>query len=60
MKKAKVINNKNNFLYQDGSERKLDKIFRDPLFDENTTWREYVNNWAIFYHLSPERKNLLR
>lgn len=50
----------NKFLYQDGGEIKLKEIFEDPLFDENTSWRKYTNNWALLYHLSPERKNLLR
>lgn len=53
-------NNNNTFIYSDGGEKKLDEIFKDSRFDEYTTWRKYTCSWPLFYHLSPERKNLLR
>ena len=50
----------NEFKYNDGGEEKLREIFSTSEFEEDTTWRKYVNNWSIYYHLSPNRKNLLR
>lgn len=48
------------FEYQDGSEKKLFQIFENPNFCEDLTWNKYSKDWSFFYHLSPERKNLLR
>jgi SAM-dependent methyltransferase len=48
------------FVYQDGAESKLFKIFEDPSFDEYSTYRKYTENYALYYHLSPKRKNLVR
>lgn len=48
------------FKYTDGGESKLSEIFKGENFSENDTWRKYLSNWALFYHLSPVRKNLLK
>ena len=48
-----------NFIYNDGGEKKLLEICSDSNFNESETWKNYNNNWALYYHLSPLRKNLL-
>lgn len=44
--------------YADGGEKKLEGIFRSPVFHEDSTWRNYQDDWAVYYHLSPLRKNI--
>ncbi len=44
--------------YLDGSETMLLNIISEPYFDESTAWQNR-SNWAIYYHLSPLRKNVL-
>ena len=47
------------FNYIDGGEQKLLEIFKSENFDESSTWKKYTYDWALYYHLSPLRKNLL-
>ena len=49
----------NNFHYKDGGESELKNILNSPEYDADKTWFDYRNQWNIFYHLSPERSNLL-
>jgi 2-polyprenyl-3-methyl-5-hydroxy-6-metoxy-1,4-benzoquinol methylase len=51
--------NSKNFHYKDGSENNLNKIFNSPDYDKDKTWYNYLDTWNMYYHLSPERKNLL-
>lgn len=54
----KVIQYPNTISYRDGSETLLYEIVSEPFFDELTTWQN-KSNWALYYHLSPLRKNIL-
>ena len=47
------------FSYYDGSEEKLYEIFNTNEFNEHNAWWPYTKEWALYYHLSPLRKNLL-
>ena len=47
------------FNYIDGGEQKLLEIFKSENFDESSSWKKYTYDWALYYHLSPLRKNLL-
>lgn len=44
--------------YCDGSETILYDIVSEPYFDEFSAWQN-KSNWALYYHLSPLRKNIL-
>ncbi|MCH2023358.1 MAG: class I SAM-dependent methyltransferase [Saprospiraceae bacterium] len=48
-----------NFHYKDGAENQLLNIFKSDQFNKNSTWFDYRDTWNMFYHLTPERKNLL-
>ena len=47
------------FHYKDGAENQLHTIFQSKDYNRDTTWFDYRSIWNIYYHLSPERKNLL-
>ncbi|MDC0230567.1 class I SAM-dependent methyltransferase [Aureispira] len=47
------------FHYRDGAEYQLMDIFKSDKYDKNTTWFDYRDTWNMYYHLTPERKNLL-
>lgn len=53
-----LIKYPNTISYLDGSETLLYNIISEPYFDELSAWHNR-SNWAIYYHLSPLRKNVL-
>ena len=55
---ANLITYPNTISYKDGSEELLFDIVSEPFFDEFVSWKSQ-SNWAVYYHLSPLRRNLL-
>lgn len=54
----KLITYPNTISYKDGSEEMLFDIVSEPAFDEFISWKNKPN-WALYYHLSPLRRNIL-
>lgn len=54
----RLVTYPNTISYKDGSEELLFDIVSEPAFDEFISWKNKPN-WALYYHLSPLRRNIL-